>query len=205
MSIASPLMQPSPNGRRVGIRIVTIEACSGFTHVTARRIAQPPKATFVARLRPGQLPDQVARQLPDLSTIIRVRPSSTDDSRLRGALPTADSCNAVRTALAIPSLLPSPEFLASRIPSGGLRGTTLRAATRRDCATHHGHALGISDKLSRLLVRLHQSENCLQPRDHITGLQKVLLLSDVAREDSGDGICQCARLFALLQSVVYGS
>jgi hypothetical protein len=28
--------------RRVGIRIVTFEACSGFTHVTARRIAQPP-------------------------------------------------------------------------------------------------------------------------------------------------------------------
>jgi hypothetical protein len=42
VSIASPLMQPSPNGRRVGIRIVTFEACSGFTRVTARRIAQPP-------------------------------------------------------------------------------------------------------------------------------------------------------------------
>ena len=37
------ITQPSPNGRRVGIRIVTFEACSGFTHVTARRIAQPPK------------------------------------------------------------------------------------------------------------------------------------------------------------------
>ena len=79
------------NGRRVGIRIVTIEACSGFTRVTARRIAQPPKATFVARLRPGQLPSRAARQLPDLSTTIRVEPSSTDDSRLRGALPRADS------------------------------------------------------------------------------------------------------------------
>ena len=90
VSIASPLVQPSPNGRRVGIRIVTIEACSGFTRVTARRIAQPPKATFVARLRPSQLPDRVARQLPDLSTIIRVGPSSTDDSRLRGALPSED-------------------------------------------------------------------------------------------------------------------
>src|SRR5229473_1549702 len=42
MSIASPLTRPSPNGRRVGIRIVTFEACSGFTRVTARRIAQPP-------------------------------------------------------------------------------------------------------------------------------------------------------------------
>src|SRR5262249_14714755 len=34
---------PSPNGRRVGIRIDTFEACSGFTRVTARRIAQPPR------------------------------------------------------------------------------------------------------------------------------------------------------------------
>ena len=42
VSIASPLMQPSPNGRRVGIRIVTFEACSSFTHVTAHRIAQSP-------------------------------------------------------------------------------------------------------------------------------------------------------------------
>ena len=30
-------MQPSPNGRRVGIRVVTFEACSGFTDVTAAR------------------------------------------------------------------------------------------------------------------------------------------------------------------------
>ena len=99
VSIASPLMQPSPNGRRVGIRIVTFEACSGFTRVTARRIAQPPKATFVARLRPGQLPDRAARQLPDLSTIIRVRSSLTDDSRLRGALPVPDSCTAAKSRL----------------------------------------------------------------------------------------------------------
>jgi len=87
VSITSPLVQPSPNGRRVGIRIVTFEACSGFTRVTARRIAQPPKVTFVTRLRSRQLPSETARQLPDLSTIIRVEPSSTDDSRLQGALP----------------------------------------------------------------------------------------------------------------------
>ena len=49
-----------------------------------------PKATFVTRLPPCQLPSRAARQLPDLSTIIRVEPSSTDDSRLRGALPDAD-------------------------------------------------------------------------------------------------------------------
>jgi hypothetical protein len=83
-------LEPSPNGRRVGIRIVTFEACSGFTRVTARRIAQPPKVTFVTRLQPNQLPSQAARQLPDLSTIIRVEPSSTGVSRPRGALPKAD-------------------------------------------------------------------------------------------------------------------
>src|ERR1700758_4973695 len=90
VSITSPLVQPSPNGRRVGIRIVTFEACSGFTRVTARRIAQPPEVTFVTRLRSRQLPSETARQLPDLSTIIRVEPSSTDDSRLQGALPLPD-------------------------------------------------------------------------------------------------------------------
>src|ERR1700680_2998800 len=87
VSIASPLTRPSPNGRRVCIRIVTFEACSGFTHVTARRIAQPPKATFVTRLQPFRLPGRAARQLPDQSTTLWVESSSTDDSRLRGALP----------------------------------------------------------------------------------------------------------------------
>ena len=36
-----------------------------LTHVTARWIARPPKAIFVTRLRPDQLLDQTARQLPD--------------------------------------------------------------------------------------------------------------------------------------------
>ncbi len=89
-SIASLSVQPSPNGSRVGIRVVTFEACSGFTHVTARRIAQPPKATFVTRLQPVRLPAQAARQLPDQSTTLRVESSSTDNPRLRGALPTGD-------------------------------------------------------------------------------------------------------------------
>ena len=56
--------RPSPLFRRVGVHDFTFEACSGFTHVTACRIAQPPKAAFVTRLRPGRLPDQAARQLP---------------------------------------------------------------------------------------------------------------------------------------------
>jgi hypothetical protein len=79
-----------PIGRKVGIRIVTFEACSGFTHVTARQIAQPPEATFVTRLQPVRLPGQAARQLPDQSTTLWVDSSSTGDSRLRGARPTRD-------------------------------------------------------------------------------------------------------------------
>src|SRR5262245_56364499 len=54
-----------------------------------RRIAQP-KATFVTSLQPCRLPDRAARQLPDQSTTLRVDSSSTDDSRLRGALPLGD-------------------------------------------------------------------------------------------------------------------
>jgi hypothetical protein len=84
-SIASPLARPSPFCRRVGIRTSTFEACSGFTHVTARRIAQPPKAAFVTRLRSSRLPDRTARQLPEQSTTLWVEPPSTGDPRRRGA------------------------------------------------------------------------------------------------------------------------
>jgi hypothetical protein len=137
VSIASPLMQPSPNGRRVGIRISTFEACSGFAHVTARRIAQPPKATFVARLRPGQSPGRAARQLPELSTIIRVEPSSTDDSHLRGALPIA-VMNPIMLADApigvrIPSELPT--FPVQLRIAGVVEGPS-QTRTRRQCS--HG-------------------------------------------------------------------
>jgi hypothetical protein len=55
---------PSPFLRRVGVHHFTFEACSGFTRVTAYRIAQPPKAAFVTRLRSRRLPIQTARQLP---------------------------------------------------------------------------------------------------------------------------------------------
>src|SRR5207249_4642284 len=65
VSIASPFTRPSPLWRRVGIRTSTFETCSDFTHVTARSIAQPPKATFVTRLQPSRLPSQTARQLPE--------------------------------------------------------------------------------------------------------------------------------------------
>jgi hypothetical protein len=69
--------------------------------VTARRIAQPPKGDLCheAPVRPVIIPSETARQLPDLSTIIRVEPSSTGDSRLQGALPIPDSCTATKLTL----------------------------------------------------------------------------------------------------------
>src|SRR3954471_12855705 len=62
-----------------------------------------PGATFVTRLRHLQLPARAARQLPDQSTTLRVESSSTDDPRLRGALPTSDICIAANdTAIRSP-------------------------------------------------------------------------------------------------------
>src|SRR4051812_28920537 len=84
-SVASPSARPSPLLRRVGVRDFTFEACSGFTHVTACRIAQSPKATFVTRLRPGGLPLRAARQLPAQPTTRWVEPSSTGKPRRLGA------------------------------------------------------------------------------------------------------------------------
>ena len=40
--------RPSPFSQRVGIRINAVETCSGFTHITARWIAQPPKPGSVS-------------------------------------------------------------------------------------------------------------------------------------------------------------
>ena len=84
-SISSPSARPSPNLRRVGVHDFTFEACSGFTRVTARWIAQPPEAAFVTRLQPSRLPSQTARQLPGPSTPPWVDPSSTGNTRRRGA------------------------------------------------------------------------------------------------------------------------
>jgi len=91
MSMPSLSVLPSPSPWRVGVRVLPFEACSapgsspGVTHVAAGRIAQPPKAAFVARLRPSRSPSQAARQLPDPSTLIRVEPPSTRETRRQGA------------------------------------------------------------------------------------------------------------------------
>src|SRR5260370_29439757 len=134
MSIASPLPRPSQNGRRVGIGIVTLEACSGFTHVTARGIAQPPKAAFVTRLQPFRLPGRTARQLPDQSTTLWVESSSTSDPRLRGALPTGDI--PFRTPRPTRRGVSFPQSLVSGVPPATL---ALRFLTLAVTAPTHHH------------------------------------------------------------------
>jgi hypothetical protein len=49
-----------------------------------------PRRPLSRGFQPAQLSARAARQLPDQSTTLRVDSSSTDDSRLRGALPRTD-------------------------------------------------------------------------------------------------------------------
>jgi hypothetical protein len=62
--VSSLSVLPSPLSGRGGVHIVTFEACSSFTRVTACRVAPPPYVGFIARLRPGQFPGSGARKLP---------------------------------------------------------------------------------------------------------------------------------------------
>jgi hypothetical protein len=91
--MAASLAAPTPSSKWT----FTTYSCQfpgALTHVTARRIAQPPKAAFVTRLQPCRLPGRTARQLPDQSTTLWVESSSTSDPCLRGALPTGDIARA---------------------------------------------------------------------------------------------------------------
>ena len=65
----------------------------------------PQMATFVTRLQPLRSPARAARRLPDQSTTLRVESSSTDDSRLRGALPQPDTrCAGARVIRPLPQI-----------------------------------------------------------------------------------------------------
>jgi hypothetical protein len=57
-----------PLSGRVGVHIVTFEACSSFTRVTACKVAHPPFVGFIARLHPGRFPRSGARKLPGTSS-----------------------------------------------------------------------------------------------------------------------------------------
>jgi hypothetical protein len=64
-----PIRAAFPVLQAGGIRVSTLlsRPAQASLNVTARRIAQPPKAAFVTRLYPGRLPVQTARQLPEQS------------------------------------------------------------------------------------------------------------------------------------------
>jgi hypothetical protein len=126
----SPSTRPSPLCSRVGVRTFTFEACSSFTRVTARRIAQPPNAAFVTRLQPGRLPSQIARQLPDQSTTLWVESSSTGDTRLRGARRVEEErgCLGHAAMLRFSSPLIKPD-----VPIAGIR-----LSDRLHCEAHGG-------------------------------------------------------------------
>ena len=107
-----------PRSWRVGIRNCTFEACSGFTRVMAHRIARPPKAAFVTRLRHRQFSGDAARQLPVLSTSLRGEPSSTGHACPRGTPGCARSNEAKSPRTAVR-------------PCGGLPGACCTSGRRR--------------------------------------------------------------------------
>jgi hypothetical protein len=88
---------PSPFYWRVGVLIVTFEACSSFTRVTACRVAHPPYAGFIARLRPGRFPGSGARKLP-----------SSTNNLLGWVLPPLVTC-AVEAHNRNPHIIPDPD------------------------------------------------------------------------------------------------
>jgi hypothetical protein len=62
--------RPSPNVRRVGSRVISVETCSAFTHVAACSLARSPCDPLPRRLPP-------VRYLPDGSRCYRVERSSS--------------------------------------------------------------------------------------------------------------------------------
>ena len=95
-----PPARPSPYLRRVGIRDFTFEACSGFTRITARWIAQPPKAAFVTGLRSIRLPGQ--RELYTKVPKIEIRPICQPS----GSCTTLTCWNAANIRISLAKLMP---------------------------------------------------------------------------------------------------
>src|SRR4051794_1536950 len=85
-----PLLQNSTMtaecGKRIGRGLVRIEVGEAACDLAL----QASRLGLLTRLQPFRLPGRAARQLPDQSTTLWVESSSTDDSRLRGALPRSD-------------------------------------------------------------------------------------------------------------------
>jgi len=61
VSVSSRPRRPSSHERRLGTRIHPVEACSGFTRVTARTLAGPPRADCCPRGFDGSVTLAIAR------------------------------------------------------------------------------------------------------------------------------------------------
>ncbi len=70
-ALATRWRRPSPLRRWVGFRINLFEACSAFTHVTARMLAELLKQPFPSRASTVWLPARLSRLLPGAVTISR--------------------------------------------------------------------------------------------------------------------------------------
>jgi hypothetical protein len=100
-----------------------------------------------------QLPAQAARQLPDPSTTLQVDSSSTDDSRLRGALPRPDSCTAANGAF-----IRSPRRRA-RAPKAGTSRPSALAVLR---LTTSSYFTIVEIRSSRFPARVPEYRRCHQ-------------------------------------------
>ena len=78
--------QPSPYYRRVGFRITRFGACSAFTRVAARMVAEPPRRPFgVEVLQPMSLPPSSAPTATGWSDSCRAGFAPAEKRRLHGA------------------------------------------------------------------------------------------------------------------------
>ena len=78
--------QPSPYLRRVGLRVTRFEACSAFTRVAARMVAEPPTRPFVVGvLRAISLPPSSAPSATGWSDSCRAGFAPAGEWRLRTA------------------------------------------------------------------------------------------------------------------------
>ena len=87
VSVSSLSARPSPVNRRVGIHDFTFEACSSFTHVTACKVACPPKGGLSSRgFDPASYPTKSLGSYHVLPTTTWMDPPSIGDLRRWGAL-----------------------------------------------------------------------------------------------------------------------
>jgi hypothetical protein len=82
------------------VRTFTFEACSGFTHVTARRIARPPGRSLSRGFGPASCPTKLLVSFQTIDNFL-VEHFSTGDTRRRGALHNVGQCEEVANAQVI--------------------------------------------------------------------------------------------------------